>query len=543
MNKIFVSLVCLLWVGALVSRADTHYVSLAGTNDSGHNYDTWSGAATNIQWAVDAAAATVDTVLVSNGTYNLTNQISIAKNITVQSLYGTNSLATSSIINGNYPNYTNRCVYITNVASAILDGFIISNGYALGPTKTIYDGGGGVQIKTAGTVRNCLIYGNNANGGTLGGGGICLNGGGLVSNCTVLSNTVGTGGVQYGGGVYMSAGLMVASRICGNVCNSQHGGGVYVDTAGIISNCTVYNNSSEVYDDGGIYATGAGSIITDCVISNNTSKRYNGGVEVTYGAWILNSIITRNRSKDGGGGAVSRNPDSLMSNCLVTANFATNSIGGVSLSGSAGSSRILNSTIAGNAAGTFAGGLSAGAGAAGTFSGLVQNCLIYGNTNWGTDGGGGVYLNRLGPYPFGLVNCTIVSNQSNTKGGGLYTTTYSNYIANCIIYGNVTTNDDNDEVYVNTAAGTNNFWCNCTPNMLTNLPPTQGNIINNPLFVDAVNRNYRLRSGSPCINTGTNILIWMTNSIDLDRMMRIRYGRVDMGAYETIYGGTMYGFR
>jgi len=64
----------LFWVGALVSRADMHYVSLNGTNDSVNGYITWGGAATNIQWAVNAASgATADTVLVSNGTYNLTN--------------------------------------------------------------------------------------------------------------------------------------------------------------------------------------------------------------------------------------------------------------------------------------------------------------------------------------------------------------------------------------------------------------------------------------------------------------------------------------
>jgi len=50
------------------SYSDTHYVSLNGTNDADGKYTNWVGAATQIQWAVDAAT-NGETVLVSNGTY------------------------------------------------------------------------------------------------------------------------------------------------------------------------------------------------------------------------------------------------------------------------------------------------------------------------------------------------------------------------------------------------------------------------------------------------------------------------------------------
>ena len=33
---------------------------------------------------------------------------------------------------------------------------------------------------------------------------------------------------------------------------------------------------------------------------------------------------------------------------------------------------------------------------------------------------------------------------------------------------------------------------------------------------------------------------WMTDAVDLDGRIRIRYGRVDMGCYERIYGGSIY---
>ncbi|MBU4211926.1 MAG: hypothetical protein KKD33_05010, partial [Verrucomicrobia bacterium] len=77
-----------------------------------------------------------------------------------------------------------------------------------------------------------------------------------------------------------------------------------------------------------------------------------------------------------------------------------------------------------------------------------------------------------------------------------------------------------------------------------------GNITGDPMFVDKglgygttnVVGNYRLSPNSPCINAGMN-QNWMTNGVDLDGMMRIRYGTVDMGAYERINKGAIFSVR
>lgn len=53
---------------------------------------------------------------------------------------------------------------------------------------------------------------------------------------------------------------------------------------------------------------------------------------------------------------------------------------------------------------------------------------------------------------------------------------------------------------------------------------------NDPMFVDSITGNYRLRMGSPCINSGVNDFSWRWE--DMDGNERIQRGRVDVGCYE-----------
>jgi len=68
------------------------------------------------------------------------------------------------------------------------------------------------------------------------------------------------------------------------------------------------------------------------------------------------------------------------------------------------------------------------------------------------------------------------------------------------------------------------------------------NVASNPKFADHLSGNYRLASGSPCINTGLNAG-WGTGALDLDGNRRIDpwSNIIDMGCFEyTVAHGTLF---
>jgi hypothetical protein len=62
--------------------------------------------------------------------------------------------------------------------------------------------------------------------------------------------------------------------------------------------------------------------------------------------------------------------------------------------------------------------------------------------------------------------------------------------------------------------------------------PGEGNIKEDPLFVDAANGDYHLQLDSPCINAGDPGFVPQPDETDFDGNPRVLSGRVDMGPYE-----------
>jgi hypothetical protein len=302
---------------------------------------------------------------------------------------------------------------------------------------------------------------------------LTISGAGAVVDGFTVTN--GNANLSYGGGIYMTAASTVRNCvIIGNTTVSTAagiGGGIAA-TAGSILNCEIRNNSSTATaGGGGIFANGAGVVVRDCLVAGN---------RVTYSS--------------GGGGGI-RLDAGLVENCVVSNNTAVGNGGGVTK--------------------------------ANTSAATCRNCLIAGNQAGGL--GGGVYGSSSG---LGLQNCTIVGNLA-TNGGGIYSASAVLYATNCIVVNNTALQ----------AGGTNdisglstNFGYSCSPL----LGPGSGNTSADPQFIKAgsgyganwIAGDYRLRSGSPCLDSGI-VLSWMAGASDLAGAPRIQGAGPAMGAYET----------
>jgi hypothetical protein len=300
------------------------------------------------------------------------------------------------------------------------------------------------------------------------------------------------GGVQrcvYLGGAAALAGFTLTNGM------DTEGGGVYCESSDeVLSNCVLVGNAT-IDSGGGAYQ----GTLNNCVLSGNTATYeyapfwgYNGSGGGAYDS-VLNDCVLTNNSAYQGGGAY----NSTLNDCTLNNNSAPSSYySGGGYGAGVWSGTASNCTFNGNSA-FYGGGAS--------YASLI-NCILQGNTAYV---GGGDYFGTLN-------NCTAVGNASyggvggGDEGGMLY---------NCILYYNSATYGG-----VNYDGSTLNYCCT-TPD-----PGGIGNIANDPAFVDWPDGDFHLQANSPCINSGDNAYVFVTN--DLDGNPRISGGTVDIGAYE-----------
>ena len=534
-------------LGVDVPADGIFFVDEATGNDA-NDGRSWATSKASIQAAVDASSAD-DIVVVADGRYEPITTAN--KAITIQSLNGPET----TFIDGSLQwarGVTNRCATLGSTSAqtnTVLVGLCLTNGIAIGSGYSDKRGGGSY----AGTLRNCLLSGNEASsegGGayygnlsdcTLSGNSAGSYGGGAfsatLSGCTITNNAAQNGGgVEYGtltdcaitgnrasssgGGTYSAtltgctisgntassgggsySGTLTDCLITDNICTSSGGG----SNSGTLSNCTLSGNTARY--GGGSY----GGDLTDCTITNNTSSSSGGG---SSGGTLRRCRIFGNAAPSGGGSnggtlrvcRISRNTANYggganggtLIDCEISYNFATNSGGGF-YHYSSTTCKIGNSSFIGNSAAT--GGGSCG--------GALTGCVLTGNH--ATSNGGGAQAATLD-------NGTVFGNSATAKGGG----THNSPLNNCIVWGNTA------------AEFPAHYGAVCRYSCLDGELRTEdnggGNIYDNPLFVNAVNEDFHLQEGSPCIDAGTNGLA--TAETDFDGNPRIVGGRVDMGAYE-----------
>jgi len=122
------------WVlTALTAQAFRYHVVASG-GDDGNDGLSWAEPLATIPAAI-ARAVNYDTIILSNGTYNVTASIDLTNGITFTS---TNGLQVTTIDAGNVA--SRRVFYMTN-ANAVIDGFAITRGYANNSSVPAKDGG------------------------------------------------------------------------------------------------------------------------------------------------------------------------------------------------------------------------------------------------------------------------------------------------------------------------------------------------------------------------------------------------------------------
>jgi hypothetical protein len=146
----------------------------------------------------------------------------------------------------------------------------------------------------------------------------------------------------------------------------------------------------------------------------------------------------------------------------------------------------------------------------------IINSLFINNTSFSY--GAGLYCGMWSEP--NITNCTFVNNSSAFSAGSIMSGSFSNItISNSILWNNypeeIGGNIDNVTVVYSDIEG---GWIG------------EGNIDEDPMFLNPSNNDYHLLNNSPCVNAGSNSYIFW--DYDLDGNPRVYDGIVDMGCYE-----------
>jgi hypothetical protein len=182
---------------------------------------------------------------------------------------------------------------------------------------------------------------------------------------------------------------------------------------------------------------------------------------------------------------------------------------------------------------------------------IIENCKIDNNSAI-TYNGGGIFISGNRKSSPKIINCLITNNTAGTSGGGICYAGGDSLISNCTISGNEAEKGAGGGIYgenESTATIINSIvWDNTAGHrdneiglLYEKSAPTvtfsnilggydgEGNIDEDPLFVNAAGGDYHLQLGSPCIDTG---IATGAPSYDIDGDLRPQGLGYDMGVYE-----------
>lgn len=320
--------------------------------------------------------------------------------------------------------------------------------------------------------------------GECGGAGVYMMGNSVLENCVIENN------------------LILADKK--NIISNSGGihtvaGGVFC-RGGVIRNCQIINNSIRVYsqqEDG-----------------NGAAFSYGGGLYIlnddNYTAAIFNSLISGNRAE-----ALEWN------NETVTYHTMAIGAGACQISGN-----FYNNTIVGNTAktenSTYSNIMCGGMFVYNTAE--IYNCIIYNNKE---EGGRNIGISSPENLNLQVLSVDIPEGSSGNKPNNDGYSIMKERIH--VYYSNVGYTDANSNAHESSSLVYENVTY-----------ASRNNVSGSPKFVDESTGDYHLLTGSPAINTGTEVI---PNAIipdyDADYTNRIKDCGIDMGAFESTNEGNV----
>jgi hypothetical protein len=316
----------ILLIAATWAQAADRYVSTNGLHSNG--FTNWTYAATNIQDAINTAAAG-ETVWVTNGTYVCQAPVdAVANGSTSKTMVAINTSIKLRSVNG--PAVTildanafvggstavvRRVVHMNpNATGAMLDGFTLTNGCIAGTYLNTpfphYHGGGLLTYGSSPVATNCVIAGN-----------YCLNGSGVgVFGTATIANSVIGGGNTGSAAIYMTGGTVKDCLVTGNVQ-----GGLRTDNPGPQAlNCRFIGNGTYLVTSGGGAYISGGGVLRNCLLAGNSGS--DGGGLTVYGSCaVQNCTIASNRANRGSGvlfnaPTVPAGTNLVFESCIISSN-------------------------------------------------------------------------------------------------------------------------------------------------------------------------------------------------------------------------------
>ncbi|MBW7864042.1 MAG: BACON domain-containing protein, partial [Candidatus Hydrogenedentes bacterium] len=247
---------------------------------------------------------------------------------------------------------------------------------------------------------------------------------------------------------------------------------------------------------GGSAVNGAGMLcdavspeVRNCFFAGNTASQFGGGLYVKDASpQLTGNLVLFNDALSGGGMAISGGAPQLTA-CWLVVNNADGAGGGLHISGGAPAldACLISSNTAESGGGVY--------NAAGSSTTLV-NCLLSENQS---NQYGGAILNDNAAAGAPLVfHCTVTANSAGTGGGGMHSRTSTPVVKNSIFWNNAAPSGPE---FGSESGGAATVTYSCVKDG----HPGEGNISDDPLFVDPSDGNYELTQESPCIDTATPV--------------------------------------